>query len=205
MSASFCHIVGAGERTCDVIAPAPGDLLIAADGGYSWLRALGLEPDVLVGDFDSLAEVPALPGVVRLPKEKDDTDTMFAVRLAMERGYSNFRIYGGAGGRFDHTLANLQILTFLARRGCGNTMYGPTWMASAVTDGELCLPAGQTGMVSVFCQGDEATGVYLEGLKYPLTDATLTCDFALGVSNEFTGAPSRVTVGKGTLLVVWER
>lgn len=205
MSASFCHIVGAGERTDDVISPAAGDLLVAADGGYTWLKELGVEPDVLVGDFDSLAEVPTLSSVVRLPKEKDDTDTMFAVRLAMERGYSNFRIYGGAGGRFDHTLANLQILAWLARRGCGNCMYGPTWMASAVAGGELRFPAGQTGMVSVFCQGDEATGVYLEGLKYPLTDAILTCDFALGVSNEFIGSPSRVAVGKGTLLVVWER
>lgn len=205
MSASFCYIVGAGERTNDVISTASGDLLIAADGGYTWLKELGLEPDVLVGDFDSLAEVPALSGVVRLPKEKDDTDTMFAVRLAMERGYHNFRIYGGAGGRFDHTLANLQILSWLARRGCGNTMYGTTWMASAITDGELCFPPEQTGMVSVFCQGDEAAGVYLEGLKYPLTNATLTCDYPLGVSNEFTGGPSRVTVGKGTLLVVWER
>lgn len=205
MNASFCYIVGAGERTLDVISPAPGDLLIAADGGYTWLKELGIEPDVLVGDFDSLAEVPALPGVVRLPKEKDDTDTMFAVRLAMERGYHNFRIYGGAGGRFDHTLANLQILSWLARRGCGNTMYGPTWMASAITDGELHFPSGKTGMVSVFCQGDEATGVYLEGLKYPLTNAILTCDYPLGVSNEFTDGPSRVTVEKGTLLVVWQR
>lgn len=205
MTASCCHIIGAGERTRDPIEPAPGDLLIAADGGYTWLRDLGLTPDVLVGDFDSLAEVPALPGVVPLPKEKDDTDTMAAVRLAMERGFRNFRLYGGTGGRFDHTLANLQILTWLARQGCTNTLYGPTWMASAVADGELRFPAGLSGMISVFCQGDTATGVRLEGLKYPLTDATLTCDFALGVSNEFTGVPSRISVGKGCLLVVWER
>ena len=205
MIASFCHVVGAGERTAELPVPRPGDLVIAADGGYDWLRDMGLEPDVLVGDFDSLAEVPARPGVVRLPKEKDDTDTMFAVRLGLERGYRNFRIYGGTGGRFDHTLANLQILTWLARRGCGNTMYGPAWTAAAVTDGALSFPAEQQGIVSVFCQGDSAEGVTLEGLKYPLADATLTCDFALGVSNEFTGAPGRVSVKKGTLLVVWER
>lgn len=205
MTVPCCSIIGAGERTRDVIALAPGDLLIAADGGYTWLRDLGLTPDVLVGDFDSLGEVPDFAGVVRLPKEKDDTDTMAAVRLAMERGYRNFRLYGGTGGRFDHTLANLQILTWLARRQCGNTLYGPAWMACAVTDGELRFPAGQAGMVSVFCQGDAATGVNLEGLKYPLVDATLTCDFAVGVSNEFTGAPGRVSVGQGTLLVVWER
>lgn len=205
MTAPCCHIIGAGERTHDIIAPNPEDLLIAADGGYTWLRDLGLTPDLLVGDFDSLGEVPDFSGIVRLPKEKDDTDIMAAVRLAMERGYESFRLYGGTGGRFDHTLANLQILTWLARHECGNILYGPTWAASAVTDGELCFPAGQTGIASVFCQGDAATGVCLEGLKYPLADATLTCDFPVGVSNEFTGVPSRVAVGKGTLLVVWER
>lgn len=201
----MCYIVGAGERTEDIIAPSTGDLVIAADGGLAWLAYLGVAPDLLVGDFDSLGETPTGPAVVRLPTEKDDTDTMAAVRLAVERGYRRFRIYGGTGGRFDHTLANLQILTWLARRRCENALCGPGWMAGAVSGGELCIEAREHGMVSVFCQGDAAYGVTLEGLKYPLNGANLTCDFPLGVSNEFTGAPVRVAVEKGTLLVVWER
>lgn len=205
MNSGLCHIFGAGERTGDVPTLALDDLLIAADGGYAWLRDLALTPQVLVGDFDSLGHVPDLPNVVRLPKEKNDTDTMFAVRLAYERGYRRFCLYGCTGGRFDHTLANLQILTWLARRGCENTLYGPNWLASAVTDGSLDFPGERQGMLSVFCQGEVATGVRLEGLKYPLADATLTSEFALGVSNEFTGVPGRVSVEQGTLLVVWQR
>lgn len=202
---SRCYLVGAGERTEEQITPMPGDLVIAADGGKAWLAELGIVPDLLVGDFDSLGETPVGPAVVRLPVEKDDTDMMAAARLGIERGYRRFHIYGGAGGRFDHTLANLQILTWLARRGCENILYGPGWAASAVSGGTLRLEARACGMVSVFCQGDAARGVTLEGLKYPLAGAALTCDFPLGVSNEFIGAPVRVTVEEGTLLVVWER
>ena len=105
----------------------------------------------------------------------------------------------------DHTLANLQCLTWLSRQGCRGYLYGETWTATAVTDGALRFDASHRGYVSVFCQGDRAEGVYLRGLKYQLCDATLTCDVALGVSNEFTGADSSVEVARGTLLVVWYR
>ena len=201
----LCYIVGAGERTGDTLIPVPGDLVIAADGGLEWLDNMGLAPDLVVGDFDSLGGPPVGDHVVVLPQEKDDTDTMAAVRLAEAQGYRRFAVYGGTGGRFDHTLANLQLLTWLSRRGYENRLYAPDWVAAAVTDGALVFPAGGAGTVSVFCQGDRAQGVTLEGLKYPLHDAALTCEFALGVSNSFTGRPARVAVEKGTLLVVWAR
>ncbi len=205
MSDTCCYIVGAGERTDDCISPADGDLVIAADGGFTWLRDMGVEPQLVVGDFDSLIAEPEEVPFLRLAKEKDDTDTMAAIGVAMEQGYRVFRIYGGTGGRFDHTQANLQLLTWLSRRGCEGTLYGKGWQATAVTNGEVRFLAGAKGMISVFCQGDIAAGVYLEGLKYPLQNATLTCEFPLGVSNEFMGCPSRVAVKKGTLLVVQER
>lgn len=205
MSGSVCYIVGAGERTEDVLTPRPGDLVLAADGGYLWLTEMGIEPDQIVGDFDSLLEIPNRPGVVCLAKEKDETDTMAAVRLAVEQGCREFHIYGGTGGRFDHTVANLQLLTWLSRRKYVNRLYGKNWIAAAVTNGALCFPPSARGMLSVFCKGDTARNVCLEGLKYPLVHATLTCDVALGVSNEWIGQPSRVAVGEGTLLVIWER
>ena len=80
---------------------------------------------------------------------------------------------------------------------------GENWTAAAITDDSLTFSADHWGTISVFCQGDRAEGVTLEGLKYSLKDAVLTCDFPLGVSNSFTGAESRVTVGKGTLLILW--
>lgn len=200
-----CYIVGAGERTQDTLAPGAEDLVIAADGGYRWLMEQGLVPDMVVGDFDSLSAPPEHPKVVRLPREKDETDTMAALHMGLEQGCTRFHLYGGTGGRFDHTLANLQLLAWLSRRGYQGFLYAAGWTAAAVTDGALSFGPEERGIISVFSQSERASGVYLEGLKYPLHNATLTSDFALGVSNEFTGRPARVAVGKGTLLVVWER
>ena len=103
----------------------------------------------------------------------------------------------------DHTLANLQGLVWISRRGGRGFLVGENWTAAAITDGEMTFSNRHRGFLSVFCQGDRAEGVTLEGLKYPLKDAVLTCDFPLGVSNEFTGAESRAAVRKGTLLLVW--
>lgn len=203
MEGPVCYIVGAGEFFDGGFAPGPGDLVIAADGGYRTLLNRGVAMDLVVGDFDSMGLRPDHPNVVALPAEKDDTDMMAALRLGLDRGYRSFRLYGGTGGRVDHTLANLQSLVWLSRRGSRGYLVGGGWTAAAITDGALTFAAGHQGFVSVFCQGDRAEGVCLRGLKYPLTDATLTCDFPLGVSNEFTGEESSIAVGKGSLLVVW--
>lgn len=100
MTCGNCYIIGAGERINILPAPEQGDLLIAADGGYAWLKEKGLEPDLVVGDFDSMAEPAGVAHLVRLPKEKDDTDTMAAVRLGQERGYRRFHIFGGTRWTF---------------------------------------------------------------------------------------------------------
>ena len=205
MRESICYIVGAGALYPAELEPVEGDWVIAADGGYRSLHQLGIRADLVVGDFDSLEGRPDHPNVLMLAKEKDNTDTAAALELGRARGYRLFRLYGGTGGRVDHTLANLQCLTWLSRQGCRGYLYGETWTATAVTDGALRFDASHRGYVSVFCQGDRAEGVYLRGLKYQLCDATLTCDVALGVSNEFTGADSSVEVARGTLLVVWYR
>lgn len=198
-----CYIVGAGAFYDRDFVPEAGDFVIAADGGYGTLTARGTDMDLVVGDFDSMGFRPDHPKVVDLPVEKDDTDMMAAIRLGWERGYRTFRLYGGTGGRVDHTLANLQSLMWLSTRGGRGFLIGEDWTAAAVTDGDMTFAPGHSGFLSVFCQGDRAEGVTLEGLKYPLKDAVLTCDFPLGVSNEFTGVASRVAVGKGTLLVIW--
>ena len=204
MTCGNCYIVGAGERAIALPAPEQGDLLIAADGGYAWLKERGLKPDLVVGDFDSMAEPDGVAHLVRLPKEKDETDTMAAVRLGRARGYRRFHIFGGTGGRFDHTLANLQLLAWLSRRGEEGRLYGPDWTAAAITGGTLEFGPEHRGMISVFAHSDTVRGVTIEGLKYSLSDAELDNGFSLGVSNEFTGVPARVSVKEGTLLIVWE-
>ncbi len=202
MKEKRCVVVGAGPVD-RLPAPLPGDLVIAADGGYSALSRAGIRPDVVIGDFDSLPARPDHPGVVPLPREKDDTDMLAALRLGLARGYGEFHVYGGFGGRFDHTLANVQCLAFLARNGARGFLYGGGNVITCVQDGSMEFDAAHRGVLSVFSHSDVSKGVYLEGLKFPLADATLTSDFPLGCSNEFTGVASRVSVREGTLVVVW--
>lgn len=204
MEAGICYVVGAGEFCPRGLTPGPGDLVIAADGGFAALEGLGRSPDLVVGDFDSLGHRPDHPHVVALPVEKDDTDMHSAIRLGWERGYRAFRLYGGTGGRIDHTLANIQSLAWLASQRGRGWLVGPDWTATVLSDGgALTLEAGRQGTVSVFCLGDRAEGVDIQGLKYGLSDGVLTADYPLGVSNSFLGGESRVSVRRGKLLVLW--
>ncbi|MCC8104084.1 MAG: thiamine diphosphokinase [Clostridiales bacterium] len=201
-----CFIVGAGEFEGfpGFAAPGEGDLLIAADGGYRYLKNMGMEPDVLLGDFDSLEVVPEHRHLIRHSPIKDDTDMALAVAYAEKEGFQTFFLYGGLGGRLDHTLANLQLLTQMARKGQEAWLIGQGIVLTAVTNGRLLFPEQASGMLSVFCQGEQARGVSERGLKYELEDAVLTCDRALGVSNEFIGGSSSIAVKDGTLLVLWD-
>ncbi len=184
------------------VTPRPGDFVIAADAGYVQLVCQGVAPDLAVGDFDSLGEPPVGVPIVRHPVMKDDTDTMLAVKLGLERGYTDFRLYGVLGGRLDHTLANLQTLQYIAARGANGVIVGDVCLA-VVQNGELRFRAEASGIISVFCLASPASGVDLEGLLYPLTDYTMRADVPIGVSNEFTGVPARVRVRDGCLLVVF--
>lgn len=202
---AVCFIAGAGPIDPDLsLSPAPGDLLIAADGGLSAVERMGLVPHLVIGDFDSLGAAPTHPNTIILPTEKDDTDMAAAIQLGLERGYTRFVLYGGTGGRLAHTLANLQLLDGLSRQNCRGFLVGEGTVATAVCNDTLSFPAHMSGYLSLFCAGDRAEGVTLTGLKYPLSNATLTSHVPLGVSNEFTGVPARVRVSDGVLLALWQ-
>lgn len=196
-------VVGAGDW---LGAPElnENDYLVAADGGYPRLLEAGLTPRLVVGDFDS-APPPTGVNKVTLPVMKDDTDMLAALRIGLKRGYTHFAIYGGTGGRLDHTLANIQCLHFLARHGARGTLYGRDAALTAIRKGALAFAPDARGTLSVFSLTSRCRGVYLEGLKYPLANATVQACFPIGVSNQFTGAPARVAVAEGVLLVVYPR
>ena len=201
--ADLCIIIGAMEPG-KIPPPKKNDLLIAADGGLDHLSRRGLTPHLIVGDFDSLGRVPEGDPIIRHPVEKDDTDTMLAIKTGLERGYRKFLLYGCLGGRLDHTYANLQALLYLARRGAAGFLLGRGMAASVIRDGELRFSSSHAGNISVFCPDGEARGVTLDGLHYPLRNAVLDSGFPLGVSNQFTGRPASVSVRDGALLVMWD-
>ena len=196
----ICHIVGAGEMGGAKIDMREGDYLIAADGGYTEVIAQGLKPDLAVGDFDSLGTVPEHENVVQHPVMKDDTDMMLAVKLGFEKGYTKFYIYGALGGRLDHTIANMQTLMYIANHGGQGWIIGDCCL-TAICNSEARFKADAQGVISVFCLSGEARGVSIEGLLYEISDYTMQSDIALGVSNEFTGKPARISVDDGMLVI----
>lgn len=181
----------------------PEDFVIAADGGLVHTQALGITPDGILGDFDSLGYTPE--GSTVFPVEKDDTDAMLAVRKGLELGYRAFYLYGSLDGpRLDHTVANFQTLQFLADHDAYGYLIGKDYMVTVVKDGALRFSDRSTGIFSVFCMGADAEGVTIQGGKYDAEDVTLSAGFPLGVSNHFVGNPVTVSVKNGSLLVLWD-
>ena len=206
MGQNICYIVGAMSLTPDLRPyPVQGDYVIAADRGFDSLMAYGVNPNLAVGDFDSLGHRPSHPNVIQLPAEKDDTDMVYAIRKGLELGYRRFVLLGGVGGRLEHTLGNLQLLDWLALHGAQGFLAGEKTAATCLRDGKsISFPPSMTGYLSVLCNSGTAEGVTLSGLKYPLEDYTLTGSFPLGVSNQFLGVEAAVSVEKGSLLLIWE-
>lgn len=200
-----CFIFAAGTFFGLRERPAPGDLVIAADAGYLACQQAGIVPDLLLGDFDSM-EQPDFPNICRSPVEKDDTDTMLAVKTALEEGCDTVYIYGGTGGkRLDHTLANLQTLLFLRRRGARGYLYDDDFVWTAIENESLTIEKTvEWGLFSAFCLGDRAEGIDETGFQYPLADAVLTPEFPLGVSNHILEPTATITVRKGALAVGWQ-
>ncbi len=196
------YIVGAAAY-CAPFLPAADDIVVAADGGLLHLRARGITPALTVGDFDSLSSPPDGENVLTFPVEKDDTDTMLAVKLLWERGVREFRLLACTGGRSDHTLANLQTLLWVARRGGCAVLCGKGECFAVLQNSGAHLAAKTEGTLSVFAQGGDARDVTLQGVQYPLENGTLNADFPLGVSNHFIGKPVTVRVGDGALLLYW--
>ncbi|MCL1828713.1 MAG: thiamine diphosphokinase [Oscillospiraceae bacterium] len=205
MKDGICFIFGAGEYFKQPPEPKPGDFVIAADGGYAYLESNKIPVNLFVGDFDSSDRIPDNTEKITLPQMKNETDTAAAIEAGLERGYRVFHIYGGTGGRLDHTLANIQCIAGLAERKASGFLFAEDTVITAVRNGALSFPAGARGIVSVFAAGGDAIGVNEEGLKYSLKDAVLKNTRPVGVSNEFTGLPAEISVREGTLIVIFPK
>lgn len=199
-----CVIFCAAEFDALAEPVCKDDYIIAADGGYAHVQSLGLEPNCVLGDFDSLGYVPNHAKL--FPVEKDDTDAMLAVRRGLELGYDRFLLYGSLDGpRLDHTVANFQTLQFLEDHGATGYLIGKDYIVTVVKNSELHFSSSAEGIVSVFCMGADARGVTLSGLQYPLQNGTLSAGFPLGVSNHFVGENACIRVENGSLLVLFDR
>lgn len=179
----------------------PEDIIIAADAGRKILDERGITPHITVGDFDSFGNIPDGDAIV-LPVEKDVTDSHAASDIAIEKGCEEIYIYGGMGGRPDHTFANYTLLSYLLGKGVKAFLVGEGYSISLIRDSSCVLYGKKGQTVSVFSWSEKCEGVSLKGLKYPLCEATLSNGFALGVSNSFLEDTAEISVKKGTLLIM---
>lgn len=197
----ICYIIGAGNLPLLYIKKQ-NSFVIAADGGYAKLGEI--TPDVIVGDFDSLGFVPKTPNTITLPVKKDVTDMKYATEIGIQNGYNTFIIYGGTGGREDHTFANYTLLCDLASKGLRGYLIGHNSVTTAISNTAVNLPKHKEGTVSVFSASDISKGVSIKGLEYTLEDEELTFNHPLGVSNSFIGTDNEISVKSGTLLIMWQ-
>ncbi len=205
-----CLIISAGEIRDYERAKSfllPDDFFIFCDGGLTHAEGLCVEPDVIVGDFDScdsedLARWKDSCETVRLPREKDDTDTLFAVKLALEKGFDDFLLLGAMGGRFDHALGNISILLYL--HGLGKkAVLVDDYSQMQIVGKEPFYIEDTCSYFSVLTVAGDVSGVNIKNAKYPLENAKLSADFQLGISNEvLPGKTAEVSVEKGRILVV---
>lgn len=203
-----CYIFGAGDRSSHTINLSPDDLVIAADGGFDYLEEIGLRADIVLGDFDSVISYDLPSDAIRYPRDKDDTDMMIAVKLGLEKGYEEFAIFGGLGGRLDHTLANIQLLTFLTKKGARGTLFCDDYAIQVVNAGSIVLGKDTTfnvagNLCSVFALDRHCHNVTIQGLKYEVTGADWYNSEPIGVSNEFTGKRAVVSCTKGSIAVLY--
>ena len=150
MKERICYVVGAGENFGLDFRPVTGDFVIAADAGLHYLEEQGIRADLVIGDFDSLKCVSEHPNTIVLSAEKDDTDTLAAIRAGIKAGYTSFHIYCGTGGRIDHTMANLQVLAYLSANNMRGFLFDNGTVITAITNGSLCFGKILCGYVSVF-------------------------------------------------------
>lgn len=201
-----CALVGAAdfnaEQFCEMDAAGAFDCVIAVDAGFAHLEAVGRVPDIVVGDFDSLGYVPKGVRTARFSPHKDQSDMELAVARAKSMRHEALYVFGGLGGRLDHTLANMQVLAGASEQGLSVCAIDAASAVFFVTGPDVFeAEAREGGTVSVFALNDRVEGLFERGLLWELDDVTLTNRTSQGLSNELTGEPVLIGVDAGTIAV----
>lgn len=195
-----CYIACALDCVIDFTADK-SDLIIGADRGYLNLIKQGTKPHIVMGDFDSYTGEIECDDIVKFPPIKDDTDSAIAIKYAVDQGYKKIVVYGAIGGDLDHTIANIAHLAKYTESGIDISFVDRDKVLFALYNSKVKFLNEAKGRISVFAFSEKAEGVYEKGLFYTLDDATLYSNIPLGVSNEFTGKESEISVENGTLLI----
>ena len=197
----ICAIISGGNFS-PLLNIENSDYIIACDKGYEYAKKAGILPNLIIGDFDSCREEPPekIP-VLSLPEEKDDTDTMSAIRYAVAHNFDELFIYCALGGRLDHTVGNIQSASYAASKGLTVRIIDSDNELCIFSDNEIIFPKRDNCSISVLSLSDKCDGVSVTGGKYKLENATVTNIFPIGISNEWTDSIS-VSVKTGIIAVI---
>ncbi len=182
----------------------PHDFYIFCDGGMKHQIKLSVKPDLIIGDFDSFLQekLPENTEILKLPCEKDDTDTFFAIKEACRRGFENFVLFGVIGNRFDHSLVNISVLLYLKRLG-KNAVIVDDYSEMQIIENQSAEVSFDYKYFSVLCVDGSIPDITIKNAKYPLENAKITTDYQFGISNEvIPGKTAQITVKNGTALLV---
>lgn len=197
-----CIIVGAGNFNEKEILKEENDLIIAVDGGYNYCSLLNLEVDILIGDMDSLESIPENINKYIYNKEKDETDTYLAVQYGIKQGFEEFILYGCLGGRLEHTIANIQIIADLCKKGIKIKIVDENTKIYMLNKNEAKEIEGlKNKYISIFSYSEKST-ISLKGLKYNVLCKDITNDYPLGIDNETIGGNGNIYVHDGLVLVI---
>ena len=205
---SVCYIFSGGimgDNDLSAFKIPDADYVISADAGYLYVKKHGFETDCLIGDFDTLENLPdddKYNELLKFKSEKDDTDTMLAVRHALEKDFDEIYIFGALGGRFDHTFSNVQTLNFIASHGKKGFIVSENEFITVLNPGEYTFDKLSGYSFSVFSLSDKAEGVCERGFKYSLDNATIENSFPVGVCNEFIEEKGVISFKSGKILIV---
>lgn len=178
------------------------DYFIYCDSGLRHMEKLGVAPNLIVGDFDSHENPNLSVETIVLPCEKDDTDTFFAAKEAVKRGFDDFILIGTVGGRLDHTLGNVSVLLYLFSLGKNAEMIDD-FSEMQIVSSETVFVDSSYSYFSLLNITGEAEGITEKNVKYPLENAKITCEYQYGISNEvLPGKTAEISVGKGKALLI---
>ena len=200
-----CLILSGGEYCAVPVDLRQAEFIIACDRGWEYAGRLGIESDLIVGDFDSSLPPKTGIAVKVLPTRKDDTDTMYAVRTALEKGCRKIAIACAFGGRLDHTIANLQSAAYVVSHGGECHLVGEDTEAFVFPASRKTFPRREGWSLSLFALSDVCSGVTIEGTKFDCEGVSMTNAFPLGVSNVWTSDEAVVSVESGIMMAVQSR
>lgn len=201
-----CIIIAASDFDQKVLIKENDDFLIVADAGYNNFKKItnldNKDINLLIGDFDSLNEIPFDVNIRKLNPIKDDTDVLDAIKYALDLGYKEFELYGCVGGRIEHSLANISALAFINSNGGHGKIINGNQVIELLGEEIIEFDEKSKGYISIFAFSEKAK-ISIYNMKYNLIEQEISNDFPLGIDNEFIEKNSKIEVHSGKVLIIY--